>query len=104
MTSRERVVRALTHRSVDRVPRQLWRLPGVAMFQREAMNQLIADYPPDIIGPGVGYRAGKRCQGTPNVVGKSTDAWGCVWEVKEDGVVGEIKHALFENEWEDLDE
>ena len=33
MTSRTRVVRTLEHHTPDRVPRSLWRLPGIEMFR-----------------------------------------------------------------------
>ena len=104
MNSRERVVRTLTHQPVDRLPREPWYLPGVLMYRQDELQAFLRDYPPDFAGPGVGYRPGRRCQGTPNVIGKSTDAWGAVWEVKENGVVGEIKHALFADDWKGLEE
>jgi hypothetical protein len=104
MTSRERVVRALQHKEVDRAPRELWALPGVAMFHKAEMDALIEEFPMDFTGPGVGYKRGRRESGTPCVIGTSTDAWGCVWTVKEDGVVGEVKRAMFADGYEGLSE
>lgn len=104
MNSRERVVRTLTHQPVDRLPREIWHLPGVSMFHKPELDALLRDFPSDFAGPGVSYRPGKRCEGTPNIVGQSTDAWGCQWSVMEDGVVGEIKHALFADDWKGLNE
>ncbi len=102
MTPRERVVRALTHKSVDRLPNDLWCLPAVPMFQKDELDAFYADYPQDMVSPAVGYKPAKRAQGTPGVIGRSTDAWGCVFEVKEDGVIGEVKHPLFADEYEGL--
>ena len=104
MTSRERVVRTLTHKSVDRAPRDLWALPGVSMFRKDEMDGFLADFPTDLAGPGVSYNPGLRESGTPNVIGNYVDAWGCGWEVKEDGVVGEVKHPPFANDYEGLKE
>ena len=104
MTSRERVIRTLTHQPVDRLPREIWSLPGIAMFHKDRLDALFRDYPVDFTGPGVGYRRGNREKGTPSVVGESTDAWGCTFVVKEDGVVGEVKHALFEDGYDTLDD
>lgn len=35
MNSRERVIRALRFENPDRVPRDLWYLPGVEMFRKK---------------------------------------------------------------------
>lgn len=102
MTSRERVTRALLHQPVDRLPREPWALPGILMRRSDEFQALIEEFPPDFTGPGAGYRPGRRCRGTPFVVGRSTDAWGCEWEVKENGVIGEIKRALFADDWKGL--
>ena len=104
MTSRERVVRTLQHREVDRAPRELWALPGVAMFRQAEMDALLEEFPVDFTGPGIRYNQGRRESGTPCVVGTSVDAWGCVWSVKEDGVIGEIKRAMFADGYEGLSE
>ncbi len=104
MNSRERVIRAIQHRPVDRLPREPWALPGVSMFRKKEYEILLSKYPSDFTGPGVSYNPGEREQGTPCVGGKYMDAWGCLWEVKEDGVIGEVKHALFENDYEGLEE
>ena len=103
MTPRERVIRTLTQKSVDRPPYDLWTLPGVAMFQKDDLDAFTRDYPADMVSTPTGYKPAKREKGTPSVVGSSTDAWGCVFEVKEDGVVGEVKHPLFADEYEGLD-
>lgn len=104
MTSRERVICAITHQPVDRLPREPWALPGVSMFRKKELDALYRDYPSGFADPGVCYKPGKRVQGEACVIGRNVDAWGCTWEVKENGVIGEIKHALFENDYEGLDQ
>ncbi|MBM3290710.1 MAG: methyltransferase, partial [Candidatus Hydrogenedentes bacterium] len=91
MTPRERVVRALEFRRPDRVPRDLWHLPGVAQSRAREMEALLARYPIDFAQPAVQYGRSPRARGTPDRVGSYTDEWGCVWNVAEDGVVGEVK-------------
>ncbi len=91
MTSRERVRKTLTHEPVDRVPRNLWALPGVTMYRKQEFDALRARFPDDFTGPTCSYGAGRRCQGTPNEVGSYRDAWGSVWSVGEPGVIGEVK-------------
>ena len=91
MNSRERVIRTLTFDHPDRAPRHLWHLPGITMFRREEFDAFQARYPDDITGPPIRYGQSQRARGTPNVIGSYTDAWGCVWEVGEPGIVGEVK-------------
>lgn len=113
MTSRERVTRALRFESPDRAPRELWALPGVSMFRGQEMAALLQEFPGDFAGPWVRYGHGRRCRGQEAAVGTYVDAWGCVWHVKEPGVVGEVKEPpladwsaldTYELPWELLDE
>lgn len=91
MNSRERVIRTLRFESPDRAPRDLWVLPGIRMFREDELNAMLERFPPDLAGPEFEYGRGEQEKGTPNVVGSSVDAWGCVWHVGEPGVVGEVK-------------
>ncbi|MCX7795325.1 MAG: methyltransferase [bacterium] len=91
MTSRERVIRALRFENPDRVPRELWYLPGVEMFRKKELEEVLGKYPSDFTTPRYRYGVSKRAKGKPNVVGEYVDAWGCVWKVAESGVVGEVK-------------
>ena len=91
MTSRERVVRALEFRRPDRAPRDLWRLPGVEQFRADELRAMLDRFPIDFTPPSVRYGPSARAVGTPDRIGSYTDEWGCVWNVAEDGVVGEVK-------------
>ena len=91
MTSRERVRRALTFQFPDRAPRELWALPGITMFRKAEMDELLARFPSDFTAPDFRYGPAERARGTEAVVGTYSDAWGCVFHVAEPGVVGEVK-------------
>ena len=91
MNSRERMINTLHFKAVDRIPRHLWYLPGVAMFRNTELEELLQNYPNDIEAPVYKYGTGKRCQGIPHQVGNYIDAWGCKWYVGEPGVIGEVK-------------
>lgn len=102
MNSRELVIRTLNHQSVERVPRDLWTLPGIHMFRKDELTRLLEKFPPDFEAPAFSYGTGERCNGSPNEIGEYTDSWGCVWRVAERGVVGEVKaHPL--EDWSALD-
>ncbi|MCP4166132.1 MAG: methyltransferase [Chloroflexi bacterium] len=94
MNGRERVVRALRFQQPDRVPRQLWYLPGVEMYRQDELAAMLERFPPDIVQPQHAdlYGRAERAHGTPNVVGRYRDDWGCEWTVAEPGVIGEVKH------------
>lgn len=101
MTPRARVIRALTFAGPDRAPRDLWRLPGVGLFRQGELDAMLARYPIDFAQAEYRYGAALRVSGTPERAGSYTDEWGCVWNVMEDGVVGEVKaHPLAD--WEAL--
>ncbi len=91
MTSRERVFRALEFRTPDRAPRDLWPLPWISMYAEDDLKTLLAEYPTDFTGPPPVLAPGERAQGTPCRKGHYTDEWGSLWEVGEDGVIGEVK-------------
>jgi uroporphyrinogen decarboxylase len=102
MTSRERVMKALAFAGPDRAPRHLWYLPGVEMFRGTELARMREQYPEDLVGPGAAYGRGARSRGNPSVTGHYTDEWGCLWEVFQDGVVGEIRSPILA-EWDALD-
>ena len=102
MTSRQRVINALEMRPLDRAPRAPWALPGVTMFRKAEYGALLSRFPPDITGPGAGYAPGRLASGQPNRRGHYTDSWGCRFEVRQDGVIGEVKQPLFGQGYEAL--
>jgi uroporphyrinogen decarboxylase len=91
MTSRERVKRALDFEEVDRLPRQLWTLPGINMFRREELKKFQEMFPNDFGGPSARYGRSGREIGGQGSVGTYVDSWGCTWHAAEPGVAGEVR-------------
>ena len=125
MNSRERVYRTLQFEKPDRVPRDLWAVPGVEMFRIDELNLVAERFPIDITVPTSStqkvvtaqsyygeettsnsiifkYGKSKRLSGNAFYVGTNVDEWGCEWQVGEDGVAGEVKRPLLA-EWNKLD-
>ncbi len=111
MTSRRRVLAALEFNGPDRAPRDIWALPWVSMYAARDYKDLSAKYPSDFASAGA-LGKGDRARGEQARKGEYTDDWGCVFEVAEDGVVGEVKRppladwsalAGFECPWEVLE-
>jgi hypothetical protein len=92
MDSRERVIRTLNHQPPDRVPRDLWTLTGTLMFREDEVKRLLGRFPSDFAVPEFTYGKGDRERGIRAETPGYTDAWGCVWEVKQAGVIGEVKN------------
>ena len=101
MTGRERVQRALRFQSPDRAPRNLWALTGIRLWRKAEHEALLQRFPEDFSGVGNPTQS-KRARGQPGVVGTNVDAWGCVWQVGEPGVQGEIKEPIL-GDWKALD-
>jgi uroporphyrinogen decarboxylase len=91
MNSRERVIKTLKFEEVDRIPRNIWALPAIAMYRKNEFDEVLEKYADDFGGPDCSYGTGKRCKGDYALIGQYTDAWGCEWHVAEPGVVGEVK-------------
>ncbi len=108
MTGRERVIRALEFKKPDRVPRDLWWLPAVEMFREEELEKLLHEFPMDIDYPDFtpGVAKVQQDSNLPNftvyglenpVVGSYIDEWGSIWNVREDGVIGEVKDPVLKD-------
>ncbi len=92
MNSRERVINTLTQQKVDRLPRDLWYVPYIPLFRKDELDRLLESFPTDFIGPkGIRYGKSHYAKGEPYRMGGYVDEFGSCWEVKEEGVTGEVK-------------
>jgi len=72
-------------------------LPYVSLFRNEELAALLEEYPCDIGSPAIQPPGEVDAEYQEHLrvlthTGSYTDSWGCVWEVGEPGVVGEVKH------------
>lgn len=100
MTPRELVNRTLDLAQPARAPRQLWALPWAEMHHPGVVAGISADYPDDIAGAPGYHRDWELTHGDAYEVGEYIDAWGCVFENKQRGVIGEVKQPIVED-WSD---
>ena len=92
MNSRERVKKTLEFSCPDRPARDLWALPGISMFRKHELDEILKKYPTDFVSPEFEYGKSELAKGTPYVKGTYIDEWGCEWFVAEDGIIGEVKN------------
>ncbi len=87
------MIKALEYKKPDRIPRNLWRLPGIEMFRKNDLYDVLERCPEDINVLDFSYGKGRRAEGTRYKRNEiATDEWGCEWHAAEDGVAGEVKN------------
>ena len=102
MTSRERVINTLNFRPVDRIPRDLWTLPGVRLYRSSELARVQELFPVDFSGSEIKWGPCPRVKGAAGVPGLWTDGWGVVRETRTAGVTGAVVNALLDD-WPALD-
>ena len=99
--SRELVRQTLEFDNPSRLPRHLWTLPWAIENYPEDFAHITATYPDDIEWSPQLLLKPLDTSGDPYAIGTFVDEWGCEWENKQRGVVGEVKNPLIKT-WDDL--
>ena len=102
MTSRELVLKTLEYGSPERVPRHLWFLPWAEYKYGQELSRLRARFPDDIITACGFHREQAKVEGKAYEIGRYVDEWGCIFENRQRGIVGEVKEPLV-GSWDDLE-
>jgi uroporphyrinogen decarboxylase len=102
MTSRELVIAALEFQSPERIPRQLWVLPWAERTWPAELAAIRKKYPDDIVqSPGF-LTEPLMTSGDEYAPGVYVDEWGCRFESRQAGIIGEVKEPRIAA-WSDLD-
>jgi uroporphyrinogen decarboxylase len=102
VTSRELVEKTLELQSPPRVPRQLWLLPWAERTYPRELAAIQKKYPDDIVKCPAFLSNPLKTSGDEYGTGLFVDEWGCRFEHRQPGIIGEVKEPLINN-WEDLD-
>ena len=103
MTSRELVKKTLEFANTNRVPRQLWHLKWAEIHYERELRKILEDFPADIIECPEFLTVDFEREDLTKV-GTSKDDWGCIFENKQHGIVGEVKIPIVKGEeWEDFE-
>ncbi len=102
MTSRELVKRTIEFRSPERVPRQLWILPWAERTWPRELAAIKARFPDDIVTAPPFLKEPLRTSGDEYAPGIFVDEWGCRFENRQWGIIGEVKDPVIRT-WRDLD-
>ncbi|MEW6358464.1 MAG: uroporphyrinogen decarboxylase family protein [Planctomycetota bacterium] len=98
MTPRERVIRAVTFGTPDRIPLK-HNITGAAVIKHGRALLDILDRYPDDYGTDTSFaKLMEQRQAAGSRLDKDeerTDEWGCVWRVRQDGMMGQVvRHPL----------
>jgi uroporphyrinogen decarboxylase len=102
LTSRELVVSALELQSPPRIPRQLWLLPWAERAYPRELAAIQEKYPDDILRCPPLLTRPLKTAGDEYAPGLYVDEWGCRFESRQGGVIGEVKEPLLKH-WKNLD-
>lgn len=103
MTSRERVYQTLAMKGPDRPARQLWSLDWARHHHADALSAIEAEFPADIGGVSGYLTQAEVSEGHPTEPGTYVDAWGCVFQNVQRGVIGEVKTPIVTDDgWQDV--
>jgi uroporphyrinogen decarboxylase len=102
MTSRELVVATLELRNRGRVPRQLWTLPWAGLNWPDELRRIQTRFPDDIVTCPAFLREPLRTSGGEYEPGLFVDEWGCRFENRQAGIIGQVKEPVL-RDWSDVD-
>lgn len=104
MTSKELVYKTLEFKNPERAPRQMWTLPWANIHYPEQVKKIQEDFPTDFDGPPGYHSQLPTYKGDPYEVGEFIDEWGCIFQNKARGIIGEVKTPIVadsDEEWND---
>lgn len=105
MTSRQIVLDTLNFNNPERIPRQLWTLPWAENKYPEMMKKLNNDYPDDIVSCPEYLQKEPVTKGDQYKIGTYVDEWGCIFNQRVDGIIGEVKNPIsLEEDFSDFNE
>ena len=102
MTSRKLVYKTLNFemKPGDRIPRHLWFLPWAEENHPGMVPIIQKEFPDDIcMVPGF-HTIQSEVTGSMYDIGTYIDEWGCIWENRQSGIIGEVKTPIIED-WND---
>jgi hypothetical protein len=102
MSSRELVQQALEFAAPARAPRQTWTIRWTEQNHPAELAAIQARFPDDVTWSPALLAEPLQTKGDPYEVGFYTDEWGCTFENRQRGIIGEVKEPLLKT-WDNLD-
>lgn len=102
MNSRSLVKKTIGFDNPPRIPRHLWTLPWAKLHYEKELAAIQDRFSDDICWSPNCLKQQPKVSGVPYNEGEYIDEWGCVFENRQAGIVGEVKVPLLAS-WNDLD-
>lgn len=103
-TGRQAVLDTLNFNNPSRVPHQIWDVPWTYDHYPQQMKEVRERFPDDIVWCPRFLKVDPPTQGDQYEIGQYVDEWGCVFENRQKGIIGEVKEPMItDEEWEDAD-
>ncbi len=102
MTPKELVYASLNFElpETERIPRHLWSLPWADEKFPGAREAIQKEFPDDITRPPSCLKNPVRTTGNMFQTGIYIDEWGCIFENRQSGIIGEVKTPIVDD-WND---
>ena len=101
--AKRNVLDTLEFNSPDEIPIQLWDLPWANIHYPTELNNIKRDFPNDIVNAPELLSKSTKTKGHEYKIGEYVDEWGCVFENKQDGIIGEVKNPVIKS-WDNMEE
>jgi hypothetical protein len=75
----------------------LWVLPWAEKKFAQELKVIREQYPDDIVHAPNVYEESTRIKGDPFEPGQYTDEWGCIFENRHSGIIGEVKEPIIKD-------
>ncbi len=100
--AKKNVIKTLEFDSPSEIPIQLWDLPWAEMHYPKELKDIREEFPDDIISAPNLLTKTIKTKGNEYKIGEYIDEWGCLFENKQDGIIGEVKNPIIKT-WDDID-
>lgn len=100
--SKINVIKTLEFDNPKKIPTQLWDLPWAEIHHPKELKNIRQEFPDDIISAPNILTKTVPTKGSEHKIGKYIDEWGCIFENRQDGIIGEVKNPIV-NTWNDID-
>jgi len=97
------VIKTLEFDNPYQIPIQLWDLPWANIHYPNEIRNIKEKFPSDIISAPDLLSKTIKTKGDEYKIGEYVDEWGCLFENKQDGIIGEVKNPILKT-WDDLDD
>ena len=99
--SKRNVIKTLEFDNPNQIPTQLWYLPWADLHYPIELQKIKKEFPDDIIWAPELLMEEIRTEGDPYKVGVYVDEWGCLFENRQNGIIGEVKNPIIET-WDNI--